>query len=193
MKRRGALSSCVALAVVPVLGGCAGTVSASTKFATVDGAYAAPLDVAASWLHVLVFLSRECPIGRTYVPDLQALAIEWRGRPVRLFCVLVDPDLDAGLARELAQDAGLPGTIVLDPTLALAHAVGATQTPEAAVLTAKGLQYLGRIDDVWTEFGERAIAPEHRDLRTAVLDLLAGSEVAVPRTRPVGRPLPRPR
>jgi hypothetical protein len=180
----------IALAAVPTLGGCAATASADTTFATVDGSGTAPLDVPPDRVHVLVFLSRNCPISRAYASDLQALAIEWRHRPVRLFPVLVDPDLDPAAARDIALDLGLPGTIVLDPTQLLAQAVGATQTPEAAVLTQQGLQYLGRIDDVWTAAGERAIAPEHRDLRDAVLDVLAGNQVAVPRTRPVGRPLP---
>jgi hypothetical protein len=185
--RRVALALAIGLATAPACG------VRAPALRDVDGREVAPLAVANGDVHVVVFTSHECPIANAYAPTLQQLAATWQSRTVRLFVVHVDPDLDAAAAREHAAAFGLPGTVVLDPHHTLARALGATHTPEAAVLTTCGLAYRGRIDDQWAALGARAPAASRHDLRDAVAAVLAGQAVATPRTAAVGCLLPEPR
>lgn len=173
--------------VLLVLAGCA----TRSAVRDLDGVPAAPRTVASGAVHVLVFLSQECPIANAYAPTLRELAATWRDAPVRLFLVHVDPDLDAAAARRHAADYELPGTILLDPRHELATALGISRTPEAAVLTAAGLVYRGRIDDQWRALGARGPASTH-ELADAVAAILAGRPVAGPFPPAVGCLLPEP-
>jgi hypothetical protein len=170
--------------------------SARATVSDLDGRSQHPLQVAPGAVHVLVFLSQECPIANSYAPVLQQLARDHTGPAVRWFLVHVDPDLDVAAARAHASAYELPGTVVLDPHHQLATALGITCTPEAAVLGAAGLCYRGRIDDQWPALGSRrpATAP---DLRAAIDRTRAGGEAPRPWPAAVGcrlpEPAPRPR
>jgi hypothetical protein len=100
----------------------------------------------------------------------------------------------ASQAREHAAEFGLGGTILLDPRHALARAVGASITPEAAVLLANGaLAYRGRIDDQYQDLGVKRGVVTRRDLRAALTAIHAGRPVKNPRTAAVGCLLPEPK
>ncbi|MBK8101372.1 MAG: redoxin domain-containing protein [Planctomycetes bacterium] len=170
-----------------LLCGCAG--AAPTILPDLDGRAQAPLTVAAGQLHVLFFVSQECPIANSYAPRIAELAAGWPGA-VRTFVVHVDPDLTVAAATAHARDYALPAPILLDPAQSLATALGITHTPEVAVLTTGGLAYRGRIDDRWGDLGEKSQEPETHDLRDAVAALLADRTIATPRTEPVGCLLP---
>lgn len=178
-----------------LLAGCAsgGVEPATITVADVDGARVAPLAVPAGRVHVLLFVTTDCPIANSYAPEISALAAELRGTEVTPFLVHVAPDVDAASAKAHARAYGLGLRILLDPEQRLARAVGATATPEAAVLTAAGVQYLGRIDDRWRRLGADGQVPGQRDLRLAIAAVRAGRAVAQPRTEVVGCLLPTPR
>jgi hypothetical protein len=185
-----------ALALAALLGACSARPGPDRAAAaiTLDGATTRPLAVPAGRIHVLLFVTHDCPIANSYAPEIAAIARDCAAEDLRLFLVHVDPDLDAAAARAHARDYGLEGlSILLDPRHELARAIGATVTPEAAVVTAQGLQYLGRIDDRWRALGSDGQEPGHRDLRQALADLRAGRPVAVPRAPAVGCLLPEPR
>lgn len=149
--------------------------------------------VAAGSVHVMLFTSHECPIANGYAPTLRDLASEWAGRPVRLFVIHVDPDLDAVAAEAHARAYELPGTILLDPCHHVVRAAGATRTPEAVVLDERGIVYRGRIDDQWSALGSRAIAASSHELRDAVDAALSKRPAPRQRTPVVGCALPEPR
>ena len=70
--------------------------------------------------------------------------------------------------------------------MALVKFSGATITPEAAVYAGGRVQYRGRIDDRFVDFGvDRPAAIEH-DLQDAIAAILAGKPVAQPETQAVG-------
>ena len=165
--------------------------SAPVTVVDLDGHPQQPLQVPPGVLHVLVFLSQECPIANSYAPVLQQLAREHGGPGVRWFLVHVDPDLGMAAARTHAAAYELPGTVVLDPHHQLASALGITCTPEAAVLSPAGLCYRGRIDDQWPALGSRRPATEP-DLRVAIDRTRAGGEVQRPWPAAVGCRLPEP-
>ena len=111
-------------------------------------------------MHVVVFISHECPIANGYAPTLGELHEQWAQEPrVEMFLVHVDPDFDAEAAIAHQQDYQLPGPVLLDPEQVLAKACGATITPEAVVVTSEGIAYRGRIDDQWRKLGSRARRP----------------------------------
>jgi hypothetical protein len=183
----------VRLFVLLALGACTDVPPSPLPFTTLDGSAIAPLDVPPGHLRVLVFVSHDCPIANAYAPEIERLWQQLRGPAVDFLLVHCDPDLDATAARQHAREHALTLPIVLDPQQQLARAVGATVTPEAAVLTHDGVQYLGRIDDRWRGFGQDGQVAEHDDLRQAVAALRAGRSVENPRTRAIGCQLPDPR
>ncbi|MEO6596946.1 MAG: hypothetical protein ABIP94_19545, partial [Planctomycetota bacterium] len=132
------------------------------------------------------------PIANAYAPTLRDLAASWRELPVRLFLVHVDPDLTAAAAKVHAREYELPGTVLLDPEQRLAHALGITRTPEAAVLTNKGLAFRGRIDDQWQALGARTEFATQHDLLDAVATARTGGTVPEPYPEAVGCLLPEP-
>lgn len=161
-------------------------------FTSLDGQACRPFDVPAGAVHVLVFVSHDCPIANSYAPELGSLSRDFARDGVRLFVVHVAPDLTEAKAREHQREYLLPDPVLLDPRQVLAKAVGAKVTPEAAVIQGGEVRYLGRIDDVWGELGARRTAASKQDLRQAVADLRAGRPVSVPRTEAIGCLLPEP-
>jgi hypothetical protein len=88
----------------------------------------------------------------------------------------------------------LPCPILLDPTHALAKKLGATRAPQAAVVGPDGkVAYLGRIDDIYVDYGKRRIAPTRRDLRLALDAVLAGKPAPAATTTVIGCDLPEPK
>ncbi len=159
-----------------------------------QGVQHAPLAVADDAVHVIIFISHECPIANGYAPTLRELHMKWSSDPcTNLFLVHVDPDLSVAAAIAHAKDYELPGTILMDPEQVLARACGATITPEAIVVSAAGIGYRGRIDDQWRKLGSRAPEASQHDLLDAVANVLQGKAVAQPFPKAVGCLLPEPR
>lgn len=187
------IASALAAGMPLLLGGCA-SAERAIDLQGLDGRTHAPLQLPPDAVHVLIFTSHECPIANGYAPTLGRLAAAWQRRPrVRLFLVHCDPDLTPAQAREHAADYELPGTILMDPGQQLAAACGATITPEAVVVTARGQLYRGRIDDQWRKLGSRAPAASQHDLADAVARALDGRSVPGPHPKAVGCLLPEPR
>lgn len=201
-RRRGQPTRHLSMALVGAFGatGCmsARPDPASTAVFDTAGQPHLPLQVPPGTVHVLVFLSQECPIANGYAPTLQQLAQpasapDPNQRPaVRWFLVHVDPDLSAAAAREHAAAFGLPGTVLLDPPHRLAQALGITRTPEAAVLSPAGLCYRGRVDDQWAALGSRRPAPTCHDLRAAIERAQNAGATPGPWPAAVGCLLPEP-
>jgi hypothetical protein len=77
--------------------------------------------------------------------------------------------------------------VLIDRRHELVRQLGATVTPEAAVIGAHGeLLYRGRIDDGYVSLGKRRFEATTHDLRDALEAVLAGKPVAAPRTATVG-------
>ncbi len=142
-------------------------------------------------LTVMVFLYPECPLSRQAIPVLNQIAEDLSrsgGAVLGLFHETVTrPEIEG-----FALDFKTRFPLLRDPGGQVARALQATTTPEAFVLDATGrVRYAGRVDDQYRVRGVRRPAPEREDLQEAVRDVIAGVEVRVPRTRPVGCPLNR--
>jgi hypothetical protein len=87
----------------------------------------------------------------------------------------------------------IPFPIYTDTDFRLAEALDATITPEVVLVDRnRSIRYAGRINDRYKVRGVMSPGDPHDDLRTAILDLVAGRAISVPRTQAVGCPLDRP-
>lgn len=161
-------------------------------FTDLRGGMHRPLQVATGRIHVLVFVTTDCPIANSYAPVLRELSEDWLGSNVQLFVVHVEPDTTVAVARQHADMYNLPNPVLVDPRQELASALKVRATPEAVVVTSRGTQYQGRIDDAWGELGTKRSAST-QDLVGAVEAVRQGRKPSPARTEVVGCLLPVPR
>jgi hypothetical protein len=153
-----------------------------------DGRTWTPLAPAPGQVHLLVFLSAECPISARYSPEIDRITAEYGGKGVHTWLVYADRSLGVPAARaNLAEfHPHTTAAAIIDAGFKLTTAVDATVTPEAAVYTDRGRVYRGRIDDLYITIGNPRRAPTHRDLRTALDAVLAGRPFTLPETTAIG-------
>jgi hypothetical protein len=136
---------------------------------------------------VLLFITNDCPITNSYIPEIDRIVANYQARGIAFYAVYTDPTVSIPAIRKHAGEFDLHIPLIPDSTHYLVHRVGATVTPEVAVLERGGkLVYLGRIDDLYIDFGKRRAAPTHRYLRDALDAVLNGKPVAIPNVNPVG-------
>ena len=136
---------------------------------------------------VLIFYGHECPISNRYAPEIIRLCKEYSPRQVSFCVVYAEPDLTADEAAKHAKEYGFNCPAILDPKLTLARKVGATITPEVAVLSPRGaVMYLGRIDDRYYDLGKPRAEATHFELHDALEAVLTDKPVVVSRAAAVG-------
>ena len=136
---------------------------------------------------VLFFIAQDCPIANAYAPEIARICKEFTPRGASFRVVYAERELAAADAARHAREFAFPCPAILDRDLRLAARAGATMTPEAAVLSPEGVVlYLGRIDDLYADYGKKRAQPEHRDLREAIEAVLAGRGVPHARTPGLG-------
>ncbi len=142
-------------------------------------------------IHVLIFVSVDCPIANAYAPEIQSIVKDYEGEAVRFFLVHADPLSSPELIAEHAQSYGYRIPIIRDPSHALVAQTGVSVTPEAVVLHSNGSTlYRGRIDDLYPTLGRRRWEPSQRDLRNAIDAALRGEPVWPECTTPIGCYIP---
>src|SRR5262249_15733199 len=155
----------------------------------IDGNMHTPL--APKKASLVLFLLPDCPVSNAYAPEIKRLCKDYEAKGVDVFVVHADPDLSGADARKHAKDYQLSGPVLLDPLHLLVKSTGATMAPEAAIVSAEGkVVYLGRIDDVFADYGKRRPEAREHDLRTALDAFLAGKAVPGPSAKPIGCHLP---
>jgi len=145
----------------------------------------------AEGLTVLLFYSSECPISNAYSPTLDSLFGAFPAKTVKWVGICVDPDLSDADVKAHARDFNLKFPVVRDRHGAFARKIGATMTPEAFVIDAKGhVRYHGRIDDQFAKRGVRNANPSGNELKDAITALLKGDPVKAAHVAAVGCPIP---
>jgi thiol-disulfide isomerase/thioredoxin len=152
-----------------------------------------PFDAGDRVATVLLFIAPDCPISNGYAREITRIASAYEPRGVAVFAIHSDPQVSSETARRHASEYGYGFPVLLDPNQTLAHRVGATVTPEAAVLDRAGnVVYLGRIDDTFYSFGRRRETPTTHELRDALDAVTEGRPVAKPTAPPIGCEIPPP-
>lgn len=146
---------------------------------------------------VVAFLGVECPLAKRYAARLNDLQADYADRGVKVVGVVSNHQDSLEEIARFARERDLDYPVFKDPGARLADRLGATRTPEVAVLDGAGrLRYLGRIDDQYG-VGVAKNTPSKQELRAALESVLAGGEVEVPKARAAGcligrAPLPTP-
>jgi thiol-disulfide isomerase/thioredoxin len=145
---------------------------------------------------VLVFTNTSCPVAQRYLPTLNSLEKEYRGRDVQFLNLnAAEEDTVIAVATQSVKfDIEFPCAKDFDGICA--RSLGVTRTPEVVVLDAeRRICYRGRIDDQFRLGGARK-DPTARELKDALAAVLAGKKVEVPETEVDGCPItfakPRP-
>ena len=147
--------------------------------ADVNGVRVTPLSPAAGDVHLLIFVTPDCPVANRYAPEIDRIATAYGDRRVRTFLIYAEPGLTpARVKTHLAEfHPSLRATAVIDKGWLLANETGATVTPEAVVITSSGRAYRGGIDDWYVALGKSRAAATSHDLREALDAVLAGKPV----------------
>lgn len=136
---------------------------------------------------VLFFVTNDCPLTNSYVPEMNRIQKSYPTRGVHCFAVQTDSSKSASVtaAHAKAYEYGFP--LLLDPNQILVRLTGATVTPEAAVLSPAGkILYRGRMDNRVVDFGKQRPQATVNDLRDAVDAILEGKPAPVPVTKSIG-------
>jgi hypothetical protein len=162
-------------------------VAASLEVTSVRGERLRPLEPTGP-ANVLVFAASDCPVSNGYAPEIQRVCASYAARGVRCMLVYEDPDLTAEAARaHLAEYRYGTMTATIDADGSLAARVGATVTPEVAVIDRAGaVRYRGRIDNKYVTLGRARRTVTEHDLSDALDAVLAGRPVSVGNSQAVG-------
>ena len=124
---------------------------------------------------VLLFVQTDCPISNRYAPTIARLHARFQPQGVAFYLVYPDRREDADAIRRHGREYGLPGQALRDVQHVLVKRVGATVTPEAVVLGARGnIVYRGRIDNRYMALDQVRPQPTRSDLVNALDAALAG-------------------
>lgn len=136
---------------------------------------------------LLFFVTTDCAVTNSYVPEMNRIEASYATRGVRSFSVQADTSVALNVSAEYARDYRYAFPLLLDPHQVLVKLTGATVTPQAVVLSPQGqVLYRGRIDNRVEDFGRQHPEATVRDLRNALEEVLAGKPVAVPYTESIG-------
>ncbi len=154
---------------------------------TVNGNWIKPLQGTKCKATVLLFIAHDCPISNSYAPELNRMIKQFSAQNVVFYLVYTEPELSPTAARTHLRQFGYSCSALFDRDLRLAKLVGATVTPEVAVLEPNGTRrYLGRIDDRYAGYGKRRINVQSHDLRDALQSVVRGKAVRTPVTTAIG-------
>jgi hypothetical protein len=137
---------------------------------------------------ILFFITHDCPIANKYSREIQRIMAEYETRKMKSFLVYVDPEMNHNDVVKHMKDFGYGSqTAFLDLRHELVRATGAKVTPEAVVVTGRGvIAYRGRIDNLYEDLGLGRKQVTKRELREALNAIVTGQKVPISRTTAVG-------
>lgn len=136
---------------------------------------------------VLFFVTTDCPVGNSYVPEMNRIRDSYAPQDVIFFAVQAETSVTPAEVAQYAAEYHYRFPLLIDSKQVLVRLTGATITPQAAVLTGDSkLLYLGRIDNRVEDFGQQRLRATHADLREALDAVLAGKPIPHPFTKSIG-------
>jgi len=136
---------------------------------------------------LLFFITTDCPVGNSYVPEMNRLREAFAARGVAFYAVQADPTVADDAVARYARDYRYSFPLLLDPTQILVRHVNATITPQAAILAPDGkLLYLGPIDNRVEDFGRSRPRATEAWVRQTLDSILAGKPVAYSTHKSIG-------
>jgi peroxiredoxin len=136
---------------------------------------------------VVVFTCNHCPYSKAYEDRLVSIQSDFKKKGVQLVAINSNdegayPEDGFEMMISRAKEKGFNFPYLRDESQSVVGAYGAVCTPHIfAFDSSRTLRYRGRVDD-----SKDPSKVTSHDLRNALDDLVAGSEVRVPDTRPFG-------
>lgn len=139
-----------------------------------QGVMHALADYKASKATVVIFVSTQCPVSNAYNDRMAAISKEYTAKGVTVLGVYSNKAEGIDEIAAHAKEHGFTFVTLKDANNVVADKYGASVTPEAFVIDAKGtLRYHGRIDD-----NQKESSVTSKDLRTALDQIVGGQDVA---------------
>jgi peroxiredoxin len=163
-------------------------VMTAAKMKNVDESQVSIADVVGEKGTLVLFTCNACPFVKAWEERIADLGNRFRAKGIGVIAINSnDPSVNAedGFERmqERARNRGFEFPYVVDAGSRVAHAMGATRTPEAFLFDATGkLVYHGVIDDN----AHVAADVERHYLRDALQALVGGTEISVKTTKALG-------
>lgn len=134
-----------------------------------------------------LFVATDCPIANGYAPEIERLHQTYQAKRISFRLVFPDRDLTEETVRCHLADYGLTLPFTIDRDHALVKRASATTTPEAVIFDPEGrVLYQGRIDNRYSDLGDRRGTVTEFYLRDALDAILAGKKPSVARTEAIG-------
>lgn len=147
-------------------------------------------------LEVDIFVSVDCPIANAYAPRINRLHETFGPKGVRFRLVYPDTSLTAEDVNRHRKDYALEPEAVIDTAHSLVERAGASVTPEVAVFGKDGtLRYRGKIDNRFTDYGDKRQVATEKYLEDTLRRLIAGEAVEFHEIKAFGchiEPIPKP-
>ena len=135
---------------------------------------------------VLLFVRTDCPISNRYAPTIQALSEKFKGQAA-FWLVFPDAAESAARIRAYLEEFHYSIRAARDPHRTLVKRAQARITPEVAVFDASGkLNYHGRIDNWYEDFGRSRQTPTTHELEEAIRNALDGKSTVPDHAGAVG-------
>ena len=141
---------------------------------------------------LLFFVTIDCPVGNSYVPEMNRIHDAYAPQGVAVYAVQADPGVQEAAVVKYAKEYRYGFPLLLDPGQVLVKLANATVTPQAAILYPDGKAvYLGRIDNRVVDFGKARPQATQSDVRAALDAILAGKPMTYTVTKSIGCAIPR--
>ena len=138
-------------------------------------------------IKVLLFVIPDCPIVNKYIPEINRLHDHYTEKGVEFTLVYSGSYVKAAMIENHRKTYAIKPKGILDSDFEIAKQSGATITPEAIVYNRTGEKvYAGRIDDLFTDYGDRRRVATERNLKLALDEILASKAVSVQKTKAIG-------
>ena len=148
-----------------------------------------------SVFEVDIFVSVDCPIANAYAPEINRLHKKFEAKAVRIRLVYPETSLKEEDVSRHRKDYSLEPDGKIDTDHSLVKRASATITPEVAVFDKEGkLKYRGKIDNRFTDYGDKRRVATEKYLEVVLDRLIAGEAVEFHEEKAIGchiEPIPK--
>lgn len=139
---------------------------------------------------VFVSLSIECPLSNGYIPTLNQLYDQFSAKGVALVALNANDGQSLKLMSRHLKEFEIKFPLLKDAGAHIATGLGLTHCPEVCVVDKVGtIVYRGRVDDRYTRRGSAPGPIRQENLQQSLRQLLAGEQITVASTPPIGCPI----
>lgn len=136
---------------------------------------------------LLFFITTDCPVGNSYVPEMNRLHDAYAARGIGFYGVQADPAVASDVVAKYARDYRYSFPLLLDPTQILVRHADATITPQVAILSPEGkMLYLGPVDNRVEDFGKSRPQATESYVRMVLDSVLSGKGITFAKHKSIG-------